>query len=299
MVGATKIWNGIQFALGLIAALAIQLPGKTAGAQAVLREAHFDAVNVSIAEPNASYRLLRENGTTFFMPHQGQAAAPWLSDKVAMDGTRSLGLSVGPSVAGQSSNDRSEFTVTHQGDPQGLRLGQDRYLGFAIIFNNRDFPPATAEIIVCQVWQAYRNIPTGPPAFIVMIPNAKDLGFRLATRNDNSTKSVEVPLTHASFMRGRWNSVVVHVLPRAAYDPAGPGLIELWLNGMYLGGARRAWGYAVPNSIDAFDVRVGLYANPEQTAHSLWVDRVRWGTSRDAVDPGTAPVKPKTVARGG
>ncbi len=228
-----------------------------------------------------------------------RTVAPWLSDKVAMDGTRSLGLTIGPSAPGQSGNDRSEFTVTHQGDPQGLRLGQDRYLGFAMFFNSQDFPTPTAEIIVCQVWQAYKNTPTGPPAFIVMVPDAKDLSFRLATRNDDSTKSVEVPLTHAAFVRGSWNSVVLHVLPRAKRDPAGPGVIEMWLNGIYLGGAKRAWGYAVPNSVDAFDVRVGLYANPEQVAHSLWVDRLRWGTSRAAVDPGDTPVKPATVVRGG
>jgi hypothetical protein len=156
--------------------------------------------------------LLTENGETFNMPHQGQSSVPRLSDNVTMDGTRSPGLAIGPSAKGQTSNDRSEFTITHQGDAQGLHLGQDRYLGFAIFFNGSDFPPPTAEIIVCQVWQAYKKVPSGA-AFVVMIPNDKDLGFRLATRDDSSPKSVEVPLTHAAFERGVWNSVVLHLLP--------------------------------------------------------------------------------------
>lgn len=287
--------SSIRASFGFVAVLILLLAARSAGAQALLRQAHFDAANVNISEPNAAYRLLRENGATFFMPHQGQAGAPWLSDKVAMDGTRSLGLTIGPSAGGQTGNDRSEFTVAHQGDPQGLRLGQDRYLGFAIFFNQRDFPPPTAEIIVCQIWQAYGSTPTGPPAFVVMVPNARDLGFRLATRDDDSVRSHPVPLDHAAFRRGSWNAVVLHVLPRATHDPAGPGLIEMWLNGRYLGGARRAWGYAGANSLDRFDVRVGLYANPEPVAHSVWVDRVRWGTSRAAVDPGDSPVRPTAV----
>lgn len=284
--------TSVRYGCGIIAVLAALVTGTTAGAQGLLRQAHFDAANVSISAPNSRYRLLHENGEVFFMPHQGQAAAPRLSDKVAMDGARSLGLTIGPSAAGQSANDRSEFTVSHQGDPQGMRLGRDRYLGFAIFFNG-DFPPPTAEIIVCQVWQAYRNTPTGPPAFIVMVPGDKDLRFRLATRNDDSVRSLEVPLTRAAFVRDQWNSVVLHVLPRAKNDPSGPGWIEMWLNGNYIGGAMRSWGYAAANSLDRFDVRIGLYANPEPVAHSVWVDSVRWGTSRAAVDPGNAPVKPK------
>jgi hypothetical protein len=277
------------------AVAAFQIAPVLSHAQPVLREAHFDAASDRITTPNASTRVLVENGETFNMPHQGQSSAPWLSDKVAMDGTRSLGLTIGPSAPGQTSNDRSEFTITHQGDTQGLHLGQDRYLGFAIFFNGSDFPPPTAEIIVCQVWQAYKEVPSGPPAFIVMVPNARDLSFRLATRDDSSPKSVEVPLAHSAFVRGAWNSVVLHVLPRAIGDAHGPGLIEMWLNGTYIGGVQRAWGYAVPNAVDAFDVRVGMYANPEPVTHSLWIDRLRWGLTRAAVDPGRAPVKPSIV----
>ena len=60
---------------------------------------------------------------------------------------------------------------------------------------------------------------------------------------------------------------------------------------------RRAasWGYAVPTSVDAFDVRVGMYANPQATAHALRIDRRRWELTRAAVDPGLAPVKPSIV----
>jgi len=285
-------------ALSVVVAAAFQVAPGLSHAQLVLREAHFDAASDRITTANASTRVLTENGEAFNMPYQGQSSAPWFSDKVAMDGSRSLGLAIGPSAQGQTSNDRSEFTITHQGDAQGLHLGQDRYLGFAVFFNGSDFPPPTAEIIVCQVWQAYKKVPTGPPAFVVMIPNAKDLRFRLATRDDSDTKSVEVPLTHAAFERGVWNSVVLHVLPRAIGDPRGPGQIEMWLNGAYIGGARRAWGYAVPNSVDAFDVRVGLYANPQPAAHALWIDRLRWGLDRAAVDPGLAPVEPSIVPTG-
>jgi len=83
-----------------------------------------------------------------------------------------------------------------------------------------------------------------------------------------------VPLSPAKFERGTWNAVVLHVLPRAVGDPRGPGLIELWLNGIYLSEAHRFWGYAAPNSVDAFDVRVGIYASPQPAAHSLWIDRM-------------------------
>lgn len=282
-------------ALTIAAAAAFLLLLRSIHARLILRQAHFDDAGTRIFTVNERVRALIENGEAFAMPHQGQSSPPWLSDKVAMDGTRSLGLAIGASAPGQTSNDRSEFTIVQQDDPRSLHLGQERYLGFAILFDGNDFPPPTAELIVCQVWQAYKTVPAGPPAFIAMVPHANDLRFRLATRNDSDPKSVEVPLTHASFVRGVWNSVVLHVLPRAIGDPLGPGQIEMWLNGSYIGGARRAWGYAVPDSVDAFDVRVGLYANPQPAAHALFIDRLRWGLSKSPVDPGLAPVKPATV----
>jgi hypothetical protein len=279
-----------------VAATLVLLGAAPGRAQLVLREAHFDAADDHITTPNEHYRLLSENGATFHMPFQQQASSPWFSISVAMDGKRSLGLRIGPSAPGQTANDRSEFTIVHQDDKASLHLGEDRYLGFAIFFNRTDFPPPRAEIIVCQVWQAYRpGAATGPPAFIVMRPNATNLAFRLATRDDRNTASVQVPLAHATFLRGVWNAVVLHVLPRAVGDPAGPGLIEMWLNGAYLGGVRRSWGYVTRNAVDRFDVRVGLYANPQPVAHTIWIDRVRWGLTRQAVDPGLAPVKPPTA----
>ena len=253
--------------------------------QPVLREAHFDAADDRIVNATATHRLLIEKGQSFNMPYQGQSAPPRLSAEVAMDGSQSLALTIGPSAPSQTQNDRSEFTVAHQGDPLALRLGEDRYLGFGVFFSEAGFPPPTAEIIVCQIWQAYRDHATGPPAFIVMEPNSDDLSFRLATRDDGDPKSVAVPLSRAKFVPGSWNAVVLHVLPRADGDPAGPGVIEIWLNGHHLGGALRFWGHTAPNSVDAFDVRVGMYGNPQPAAHSLWIDRVRWGLSRAAVDP--------------
>lgn len=236
-----------KFALSrvsLVGAFVILLSFAATAQETLLRQAHFDAADIAIKDANSHYRLLMENGETFNMPYQGVAKKPWLSRSVAMDGDRSLGLSVGASKDGQTENDRSEFTVVHQGDKDALHLGQDRYLGFAIYFNTHDFPPPTREIIVSQCWQAYLKNPTGPPAFLVMSPNRDDLSFQLATRSDDSPRSRLVPLTDAHFVRDHWNSVVIHVLPRAVGDRGGPGLIELWLDGKYLGGAHRFWGYA-------------------------------------------------------
>jgi len=57
--------------------------------------------------------------------------------------------------------------------------------------------------------------------------------------------------------------------------------------------SHRFWGYAPSNgnSENNFDVRVGLYANPQPVAHSLWIDDVRWETKREVVDLGMNPVK--------
>lgn len=258
----------------------------------VLKEAHFDAHSADISSSKSTYLIYRENGTLFNAPRQGQAEMPYLTTEVAMDGSRSLRLTIGPSARNQIENDRSEFTVVHQNDDNTLRLGQDRYLGFGIYFSDQNFSRPSGELIVCQIWQSYKKIPTGPPAFIAMNREGDDLSFRLATRSDASTKSQPVTLGRAAFVRGAWNSVVLHLVPRSINDPKGPGLIEMWLNGSYLGGSERPWGYSSANSIDAFDVRVGLYANPDPTAHTVWVDRIRWGTSKDVVDPGLNSTKP-------
>ncbi|QQK03279.1 heparin lyase I family protein [Burkholderia anthina] len=254
-------------------------------AESVIREPNFDNADSKISDFNGSYRLLSEGGRKFNMPYQGQSAQPQFSNRATRPGGRSLKLTIGPSAPGQKENDRSEFTLMHQGDPAGLRLGESRYIGFSIFFDEKNFPPPSGEIIVSQVWQAYKEKKTGPPAFIVMVPGKDDLSFVLATRDDTSEKSTQVPLGHVHFLRNTWNSVVLHVLPRAVNDPSGPGEIQMWLNGKYLGGAHRPWGYAVPNSVNAFDVRVGLYGNPQPVAHSVWIDQVRWGMTQESVTP--------------
>ncbi|RQS33977.1 MULTISPECIES: heparin lyase I family protein [unclassified Burkholderia] len=258
---------------------------RTSCASSAIRESNFDDSDSTISEFNGSYRLLSQGGRKFNMPYQGQSSEPQFSRRAVRPGGRSLKLTIGPSAPGQTENDRSEFTLMHQGDPSGLRLGESRYIGFSIFFDEKSFPPPSREIIVSQVWQAYKEKKTGPPAFIVMLPGKDDLSFVLATRDDSSEKSTQVPLGHVHFLRNKWNSVVLHVLPRAVNDPSGPGEIEMWLNGQYLGGARRSWGYAVPNSVNAFDVRVGLYGNPQPAAHSVWIDQVRWGMTRESVTP--------------
>ena len=274
--------GGWVFAIGLILLLSMARPSF---AESVIREPNFDNADGKISEFNGSYRLLSEGGRKFNMPYQGQSAEPKFSNRASRPGGRSLKLTIGPSAPGQKENDRSEFTLMHQGDPSGLHLGESRYIGFSIFFDEKNFPPPSGEIIVSQVWQAYKEKKTGPPAFIVMVPGKDDLSFVLATRDDTSEKSTQVPLGNVRFLRNKWNSVVLHVLPRAVNDPSGPGEIQMWLNGKYLGGAHRSWGYAVPNSVNAFDVRVGLYGNPQPVAHSVWVDQVRWGLTQESVTP--------------
>lgn len=257
-----------------------------------LAEAHFDSGAESIAKSKSTYWLYREKGNLFHIPSQGQSGFPSLSDKTAMDGSHSLRLSIGPSKSNQSDNDRSEFTVIHQDNPKTLQLGQERYLGFAIFFSHSEFPPPTAELIICQIWQSYKSVPTGPPAFIAMNRQSPELSFRLATRDDGGSRSHIVPLSASSFVRNSWNSVVLRLLPRPINDPEGVGIIEMWLNGVYIGGSRRHWGYASKNSINAFDVRVGLYANPSSNSHAVLIDNIRWGESKISVGPGTQPSHP-------
>ncbi|WP_269505360.1 heparin lyase I family protein [Burkholderia sp. IMCC1007] len=252
-------------------------------AASALREADFGNRDGKVTEFNEHYRLFKREGQMFNMPYQGQAAEPTVSDKAAKIGGRSLKLTIGPSAPGQTTNDRSEFTLVHQGDPLSLRLGQERYMGFSIFFDKKAFPPPRGEIIVSQIWQPFKEEKAGPVAFIVMVPGKDDLSFTLATRDDTSEKSTQVDLGHPRFVENQWNSVVLHVLPRAVNDPNGPGLIEMWLNGKYLGGSRRYWGHASPNFLDTFDARVGLYGNPQPVAHTIWIDQLRWGASKEAV----------------
>ncbi|PRE86562.1 heparin lyase I family protein [Burkholderia multivorans] len=254
-------------------------------AASALREADFGDRGGQVTQFNEHYRLFKHDGQTFNMPYQGQAAVPQVSDKASKIGGRSLKLTIGPSAPGQTTNDRSEFTLVHQGDPLALRLGEERYMGFSIFFDKDSFPPPKGEIIISQIWQPFKEEKAGPAAFIVMIPEKDDLSFALATRDDRSEKSTKVNLGHPRFLRNQWNSVVLHVLPRAINDPDGPGLIEMWLNGVYLGGSKRTWGHASLNFLNTFDVRVGLYGNPQPVAHTIWIDQLRWGTSREAVTP--------------
>ncbi|WP_176158504.1 heparin lyase I family protein [Burkholderia multivorans] len=272
-----------RFAACVIGFILLLSMANTSCADSAIRDPNFSDSDSKISKSTKSYRLLLQGGRKFNMPYQGQSSEPEFSDRAAKPGGRSLKLTIGPSAPGQTENDRSEFTLVHQSDPSGLRLGESRYIGFSIFFDEKSFPPPLGEIIVSQVWQAYKEKKTGPPAFIVMVPGRDDLSFVLATRDDRSEKSAQVPLGHAHFIRNKWNSVVLHVLPRAIGDPNGPGEIEMWLNGQYLGGARRPWGYAAPNSVNAFDVRVGLYGNPQPEAHSVWIDQVRWGRTRESV----------------
>ncbi|WP_175786811.1 heparin lyase I family protein [Burkholderia anthina] len=252
-------------------------------AASALREADFGNNDGKVTEFNEHYRLFKRDGQTFNMPYQGQAAEPKVSDKAAKIGGRSLKLTIGPSAPGQTTNDRSEFTLVHQGDPLSLRLGEERYMGFSIFFDKKSFPPPKGEIIVSQIWQPFKEEKAGPVAFIVMVPEKDDLSFTLATRDDKSEKSTQVDLGHPRFLPNRWNSVVLHVLPRAINDPNGPGVIEMWLNGKYLGGSRRYWGHASSNFLDTFDARVGLYGNPQPVAHTIWIDQLRWGASKESV----------------
>ncbi len=271
-------------------ALAI-LSAVTANAQ-VDREAHFENATIT-TRPGLTYRLLDEAGSRFHVPFGGVNKYPWFSASVHTDGIRSLGLQVGPSAIGQTENDRNEFTLVHQSNPETLRLNEGRYFGFSIYFpGTADFGAPTNEVVVSQIWQAHDTTtgPKGPVAYLAMVRDTTDLSFNLRTRNDASPNASNVPMPAGTkFVRGAWNSVVIFILPKTVDSPT-LGRIRLWLNGTRVANNARHLGYAeVPGTTyNKFDIRAGVYRAPQAVKHTVFLDELRWGRSREDVDPGGA-----------
>jgi len=179
-----------------------------------------------------------------------------------------------------------------------LRNGTERFLGFAIKLDPEHYETPRRWILHFQAWQCCAQVQ--PPLVLQAIPVAtRDIDvpiqFIVMKRTDThlgkemtSTNGERLHFRDGSdavsLRRGRWYRFVFRLEP----GPQRTAGIALWLDGKLVLDQNGSWGYtpgAEAAIQDSYSVKLGLYRNAQNTSQQIYLDSIRWGLSREDVDP--------------
>lgn len=238
----------------------------------------------------ARYHFYVEGGQRFDMPAMGQSVEPQLSTEQAVSGNTSLKLTTLGSNG--KDRDRVELRLKHgKGDPnlgrEPFRFGQDRWYGLKIFIDPNSAParPGGRWVHVHQLWQPH-NVETarlagwGIPLAVGFKPVAADeaVKFQLAAVAKSDGRREQFTL--GNLEPGRWHELTFNVMLSHSQDDID-GHFRVWLDGQQTVDATVDIGNAPGvdesigfESLDAMDVRFGLYRKQQAGDQTLYLDDV-------------------------
>jgi hypothetical protein len=177
-----------------------------------------------------------------------------------------------------------------------LRNGTERYVGFALKLDPKFYEAPRRWVLHFQAWQccgrgspplSLRTVPARP--FNPLAP----ISFALIRRTDadlESTPNTGEPLRfidgshRIGLQRGRWYRIVFRLRP--GLDPAAG--VSMWVDGVLVLDYRGRWGYSPDVRArvrDTYSVKLGIYRHAHDAMQQVELDSIRWGLSREEVDP--------------
>lgn len=227
-----------------------------------------------------------------------------ITDGAGLHGSRGLELAFSADEkTAEHDKERMELYMAHGDREDALRLGDVRYLGYAL-YIDPESPPPIDHATITQCWQ----LPTSRELFrsrvarnLAVVPMWMTLrnvqgkpGYFLHVKNEGTP--VDGKFQPGSEVAGRgqfepgWNILIYRFEPRHRNDPT-LGRITFWLNNLdennpthdmvYNWGVtpdpERPEGWPVTGYRDVFDVRLGIYRPKEPRNIRLLFDNIRYG----------------------
>ena len=223
-----------------------------------------------------------------------------------------MALRIGREVrsATESKKSKIEINVVPVNDSNRIVLtnGTQRFLAFALKLDPHSYEAPRLPLLHFQVWQCCSSAATPALALHVvpepLDPNNGPINVFLVKRTDANLAKPASPANgdrlrfvggadSARLNRGEWYRFVFRLRP----EPQSAGQITMWLNGELALDYTGAWGYT-PQPLSApqakysiaarqgnYAVKLGIYRHAQETIQQIYLDSIRWGLSRDDVDP--------------
>ncbi|MEQ7155147.1 heparin lyase I family protein [Brevundimonas aurifodinae] len=213
---------------------------------------------------------LTDNGWTYQLEYQSNGTKPALSTAQAYAGSSSLFMRISPDTDGQK--ERSEIRIT-----QGTPFGSERWLSFALyIPTNFQAHPVDRWLMLAQVWQ---YSPASPPIALEFQPNTSNNLQLIVRNNDTGTSAPNIVKTGIAINKGAWNTVQLGF----RLSTANTGFVSVYVNGQLVHTYNGKVGYIENQSY--VTPKLGLYGSNSSALHEIWVDNVRYGSSRAETTP--------------
>jgi hypothetical protein len=180
-----------------------------------------------------------------------------------------------------------------------LRNGVERFLGFAFKLDRDGYETPSRWVLHFQVWQCcsllqpplvLQAIPAplssahdDPVQFVVLKRTDGNLGKEPTWDNGDKLRLLDGNDTFG-LQRGRWYRFIFRLMPGTHSAAA----VSMWLDGKLLLEHRGPWGYSPLTEAsrqDTYAVKLGIYRHAQNRAHQIYLDSIRWGLSREDVDP--------------
>jgi hypothetical protein len=274
-----------------------------------LRAIDMDAGNASILPMTGHSNVgphIRDGVDTISTTYDtGTKYSIWRADH-GYQSPHSLGLRIDREDRPKSPKSKIEINVARHDDSRQddhrshnfiLRNGTERYLGFAIELDPKEYEAPLRWLLHFQAWQCCA---TQPPLTLQALPtHSKDrlapVSFVLIRRDDSnlsqpptSKNGHRISLMDGSdrfvLQRGQWYRFVMRLRPGQDSE-AG---VDVWMNGRLLASYHGPWGYRAnpfQGITDRYAIKLGIYRHANDTKQQVYIDSIRWGLTRDDVDP--------------
>lgn len=271
---------------------------------AVMQSAHADALRTIEMDqqdsrlaptnrPNVGPQIIDGGDyiTTTYDSHT--AFRIWRSEE-AFRGHFGIGLRIDKEDRQDSPKSKIEINVSRHDDRSGvLTNGEERYLGFALKLDSTDYESPFRWVLLFQVWQccafqpplALQGIPSKDPSAPLRFSFVRRTDANTANQqtSDNGKRTTLINGQDTfTLERGRWYRFVLRLKP----GPKQNSGFDVWLDGIHLAQHFGTWGYTPRKNItDKYAVKLGIYRHAQPTSQQIYLDSIRWGLSRDDVDP--------------